>query len=36
MKHKKHFNLLIEMDKLVIDEDLLFTSAFPNENENKK
>ena len=36
MKHKKHFNLLIEMDEFVIDEDLLFTSAFPNENENKK
>lgn len=36
MKHKKHFNLLIEMDELVIDEYLLFTSFFPNENENKK
>jgi hypothetical protein len=36
MKHKKHFNLLMEMNELMIDERVLFTSSFPIENENKK
>jgi hypothetical protein len=36
MKYKKHFNLLIKMNKLVIDDSLFFTNAFPIENENKE
>lgn len=36
MKHKKHFNLLIKMNELVIDNDLFFANSFPIENKNKK
>ena len=36
MKHKQHFYLLIEMNKLMIDENILFACSFPIENEDKK
>lgn len=36
MKDKQQFNLLIEMDELVINNNILFTNSLPIENENKK
>jgi hypothetical protein len=36
MEDENHFNLLIEMNEFVINQNALFTNSFPIENEYKK